>query len=245
MDLTYRKYRFTTGKKNKMSRDVTSDTLGGVEPGFTPMSTASLTKTEPSHEREQSISREKKERRREQVRLAQRAYRARNEANTIALKQRIAQLESALEAQSKAVVLLSNLLEEDPVVMSHPHIADRLRETVKICLNSAMYSEESTTSGTWRVYTIQNNVSVGGPTNSEHHRSQGECVELNSRYVEHGGVIRISMTNFNPAKLLAFEVEDWVIPYSGQLESLRDSVPRKQEKPSPIENFRLRWFFHV
>lgn len=59
------------------------------------------------------------------------------------LKQRIARLEFALERQSKAVILLSDFLAEDSVVISRPHVADRLRETVKICLDSTIYGDES------------------------------------------------------------------------------------------------------
>lgn len=59
------------------------------------------------------------------------------------LKQRIARLEFALERQSKAVILLNDFLAEDSDIISRPHVADRLRETVKICLDSAMYGGES------------------------------------------------------------------------------------------------------
>lgn len=59
------------------------------------------------------------------------------------LKQHIARLEFALERQSKAVVLLNDFLAEDSVVISRPHVVDRLRETVKICLDSAIYGDDS------------------------------------------------------------------------------------------------------
>ncbi|KAJ5111363.1 hypothetical protein N7532_001898 [Penicillium argentinense] len=129
--------------KKKMSPNANFAISSGVEPVLTAPSAASPKKTRLLHEREQPTSPEKKERRRKQVRLAQRAYRARNEANTTLLKQRIARLEFALERQSRAVVLFSDFLAEDSVVISRPHVADRLRETVKICLDSAIWGDES------------------------------------------------------------------------------------------------------
>ncbi|GAD94770.1 AT DNA binding protein, putative [Paecilomyces variotii No. 5] len=82
------------------------------------------------------------QRRRTQVRLAQRAYRARNEANIAALKSRIAKLESALEQMGQTIVSFSDILIESQILASHPPIAESLRETVKTCLDLAKYGEE-------------------------------------------------------------------------------------------------------
>ncbi|KAL4869839.1 hypothetical protein BDV12DRAFT_196062 [Aspergillus spectabilis] len=82
------------------------------------------------------------ERRRTQIRTAQRAYRARNQATVIALKRRLAQLENALEEISKGVVSLSDSMVQLQVLNSYPQIADGLRETVETCLALARYSEE-------------------------------------------------------------------------------------------------------
>ncbi|KAF7585966.1 hypothetical protein BBP40_009757 [Aspergillus hancockii] len=77
------------------------------------------------------------ERRRMQIRLAQRAYRSRKEANITSLKGRISQLESALENMSSAVVSFSDSLVHSGALMSHPDIASHLRDTVQTCLSLA------------------------------------------------------------------------------------------------------------
>ncbi|KAJ5278684.1 hypothetical protein N7478_004056 [Penicillium angulare] len=83
--------------------------------------------------------------RRQQVRLAQRAYRARNEAQTRALQQRVARLESALERTSQAMISFTDVLVGTQVLPSHQQLAHRLRDTVKTCLNLAMYGEDCAT----------------------------------------------------------------------------------------------------
>ncbi|RAO68090.1 uncharacterized protein BHQ10_004102 [Talaromyces amestolkiae] len=119
--------------------------MSGVQPTASapqPPSETSSKTTGLSHQCTKPASPEKKERRRKQVLQAQRAYRARNEANITALKQRVAHLESALERMGKAVVDLSDILAEKRVLTSHPNIADRLRDTLKTCLDSAKYGKE-------------------------------------------------------------------------------------------------------
>ncbi|KAE8386104.1 hypothetical protein BDV23DRAFT_187577 [Aspergillus alliaceus] len=74
------------------------------------------------------------ERRRMQIRLAQRAYRSRKEANITTLKGRISQLEMALEKMSSAVVSFSDNLVQSGAISSHPDIASHLRDTVQTCL---------------------------------------------------------------------------------------------------------------
>ncbi|KAL5332147.1 hypothetical protein BJX70DRAFT_404919 [Aspergillus crustosus] len=81
-------------------------------------------------------------RRRTQIRTAQRAYRARNQAQVSTLKHRVAQLENALEDISKGVVSLSDSLVQLQVLSSHPQVADGLRDTVETCLALAQCGEE-------------------------------------------------------------------------------------------------------
>ncbi|KAL6231385.1 hypothetical protein BDW75DRAFT_233669 [Aspergillus navahoensis] len=81
---------------------------------------------------------DKIQRRRQQVLLAQRAYRARNEARTTALQQRVARLESALERAGQTIISFMDVLVGARVLASHQPIARRLRDTVKTCLRSAM-----------------------------------------------------------------------------------------------------------
>lgn len=74
--------------------------------------------------------------------MAQRAYRARNEAHTRALEQRVARLEQALERTGQAVISFTDVLVGARVLGSHQQITHRLRDTVKTCLNSAMYGDD-------------------------------------------------------------------------------------------------------
>ncbi|KAE8406803.1 hypothetical protein BDV37DRAFT_280413 [Aspergillus pseudonomiae] len=83
------------------------------------------------------LEKNKKERRRTQVRLAQRAYRSRKEAGVEVLNKRVAQLEAAAQKMSESVIKLSDILLQSRVLTSHPELTERLRETVQICLSSA------------------------------------------------------------------------------------------------------------
>ncbi|OGM45873.1 hypothetical protein ABOM_006043 [Aspergillus bombycis] len=83
------------------------------------------------------LEKSKKERRRTQVRLAQRAYRSRKEASVELLNKHVAQLEAAAQKMSESVIRLSDILLQSRVLTSHPELAKRLRETVHICLSSA------------------------------------------------------------------------------------------------------------
>ncbi|KNG85665.1 hypothetical protein ANOM_005569 [Aspergillus nomiae NRRL 13137] len=83
------------------------------------------------------LEKNKKERRRTQVRLAQRAYRSRKEAGVEVLNKRVAQLEAAAQKMSESVIRLSDILLQSRVLTSHPELTEHLRETVQICLSSA------------------------------------------------------------------------------------------------------------
>lgn len=77
------------------------------------------------------------QRRRTQVRLAQRAYRSRKEANVEFLNKRAAQLEAAAQKMGEAVITFSDTLFQSGALTSRPDLARHLRETVQICLSSA------------------------------------------------------------------------------------------------------------
>ncbi|KAB8208674.1 hypothetical protein BDV34DRAFT_222353 [Aspergillus parasiticus] len=83
------------------------------------------------------MDKNKKDRRRTQVRLAQRAYRSRKEATVELLNKRVAQLEAATQKMSEAVITFSDTLLLSGALTSRPDLARHLRETVQICLSSA------------------------------------------------------------------------------------------------------------
>lgn len=82
------------------------------------------------------------QRRRKQVCKAQRAYRARNEAHTKALQERVARLEAALERTGRVVIEFTDILIEARVLSSHQQLAHHLRDTVKTCLDSALLRDD-------------------------------------------------------------------------------------------------------
>ncbi|KAL2839341.1 hypothetical protein BJY01DRAFT_250520 [Aspergillus pseudoustus] len=74
------------------------------------------------------------ERRRMQVRMAQRAYRSRKEANVGLLKDRINQLETAVKQMSTAVISFGDELVRSGALDSHPDLLRPLGNTVQACL---------------------------------------------------------------------------------------------------------------
>ncbi|KAL2823015.1 hypothetical protein BJX63DRAFT_376075 [Aspergillus granulosus] len=83
------------------------------------------------------------EKRRMQVRMAQRAYRARNQAQTASLQRRITQLETALEQMGSAVVSFSDALVQSQALTSVPQLADPLRDMMATCLSLAEATDET------------------------------------------------------------------------------------------------------
>ncbi|GFF28445.1 hypothetical protein IFM58399_01979 [Aspergillus lentulus] len=77
------------------------------------------------------------ERRRMQIRLAQRAYRSRKEASVSSLQSRVLKLESAVEQISAAFLSFSDELIQSEVLASDPRLTLRLRDTVQLCLSLA------------------------------------------------------------------------------------------------------------
>ncbi|KAJ5106225.1 hypothetical protein N7456_002900 [Penicillium angulare] len=113
--------------------------------------------------------------RRRQVRLAQRAYRERNEAQTRALQQRVARLESALERTSQAMISFTDVLVGAQILPSHQQLAHRLRDTVKTCLNSAMYGEDCVTDSQFSNTpepSPSSNIATGKETYDEHEHNE-------------------------------------------------------------------------
>ncbi|KAL4913322.1 hypothetical protein BDW62DRAFT_192802 [Aspergillus aurantiobrunneus] len=74
------------------------------------------------------------ERRRMQVRMAQRAYRSRKDANVSSLKDRINQLETAVRQMSTAVISFGDDLVRSGALGSHPDLLKPLGNTVQACL---------------------------------------------------------------------------------------------------------------
>ncbi|KAL4807904.1 hypothetical protein BDV18DRAFT_159112 [Aspergillus unguis] len=74
------------------------------------------------------------ERRRAQVRNAQRAYRSRKEANTSFLKQRIAQLENTIKSMGSTVLSFGGDIVRSGALDSHPELLRPLGDTVRSCL---------------------------------------------------------------------------------------------------------------
>ena len=77
------------------------------------------------------------QRRRAQIRLAQRAYRSRKEASMSSLQSRIAQLETNIEQMSGAVVSFNDGLVQAGVLESDSGLAGHWHDTVQTCLTLA------------------------------------------------------------------------------------------------------------
>ncbi|KAJ0418537.1 hypothetical protein BJY00DRAFT_177970 [Aspergillus carlsbadensis] len=104
---------------------------------------ARRTRPRPTGSDPASEDKDSREKRRMQVRMAQRAYRARNQAQTATLQRRISQLESALEQMGSAVVSFSDALVQSGVLTSFPNLADPLRGMVATCLSLAEANEQA------------------------------------------------------------------------------------------------------
>ncbi|KAL6229252.1 hypothetical protein BDW75DRAFT_225397 [Aspergillus navahoensis] len=77
------------------------------------------------------------ERRRIQTRMAQRAYRSRQQASVESLKNRISFLETTIEKMSSAMVSFSEQLVQSGVLRSQPALTTNLRDTMKTYLSLA------------------------------------------------------------------------------------------------------------
>ncbi|RAK96775.1 bZIP transcription factor [Aspergillus ibericus CBS 121593] len=86
---------------------------------------------------EGGVDEDPEERRRRQIRLAQRAYRSRKEANITSLKSRISELEGVVEKMSTAVLSFSDELVQSGVLAANASLTEHLRDTVQTCLTLA------------------------------------------------------------------------------------------------------------
>lgn len=86
-----------------------------------------------------------------QTRLAQRAYRSRQQASMESLRNRISFLETSIEKMSSALMSFSEQLVQSGVLRSQSALTTNLRDTMKIFLSLA--SGASTDEGSWPVNT--------------------------------------------------------------------------------------------
>ncbi|KAJ5112739.1 hypothetical protein N7532_000784, partial [Penicillium argentinense] len=77
------------------------------------------------------------ERRRMQTRMAQRAYRSRQQATVDGLKSRISLLETSMEKMSSTMLSFSEQLVQSGVLRSHSALTANLRDTMRIFLSTA------------------------------------------------------------------------------------------------------------
>lgn len=118
------------------------------------------------------------QRRRRQIRLAQRAYRSRKEANLSSLKGRISELEGIVEKMSTSVLSLSDELVRSGVLASHAGLTEHLRDTVQTCLTLA---REASNDSPQEVTTISPPQTDDGQPDflpHEQHSQSAQIVEL-------------------------------------------------------------------
>ncbi|CAK7231235.1 hypothetical protein SBRCBS47491_007862 [Sporothrix bragantina] len=80
------------------------------------------------------------DRRRTQIRLAQRAYRSRKEKAIVSLEKRVTALKEANEAMSTAFMALHDFAVERGLLDTHPDLAQQLRQTTEVFLEMARQS---------------------------------------------------------------------------------------------------------
>ncbi|GFG22041.1 hypothetical protein IFM61606_01895 [Aspergillus udagawae] len=115
------------------------------------------------------------ERRRMQIRLAQRAYRSRKEASVSSLQSRVLKLEAAVEKISTAFLSFSDELIESEVLASDPRLTGRLRDTVQLCLSLA---KAANMTGDQNVATNLSSPSEGSHSSSEEKEPQRRQTSL-------------------------------------------------------------------
>ncbi|CAK7211103.1 hypothetical protein SCUCBS95973_001017 [Sporothrix curviconia] len=80
------------------------------------------------------------DRRRTQIRLAQRAYRSRKEKAIVSLEKRVHALKEANEAMSNAFMVLHDFAVQRGLLDTHPDLAQQLRQTTEVFLEMARQS---------------------------------------------------------------------------------------------------------
>ncbi|KAI2923114.1 hypothetical protein CBS63078_2662 [Aspergillus niger] len=118
------------------------------------------------------------ERRRRQIRLAQRAYRSRKEANLSSLKGRISELEGIVEKMSTAVLSLSDELVQSGVLASHAGLTEHLRDTVQTCLTLAREASNDSPQEVTMISPPQTEDGLPDFLAHEQHRQSAQIVEL-------------------------------------------------------------------
>ncbi|KAJ5329821.1 hypothetical protein N7452_010211 [Penicillium brevicompactum] len=91
------------------------------------------------------------ERRRQQLRLAQQAYRKRKETTIGNLQSRVQQLETGVENLSDAFLSFSNLLLDQPLLTQNPHVASALQDITQQCVALAKTASEESSGALARV----------------------------------------------------------------------------------------------
>ncbi|KAF2971795.1 hypothetical protein GQX73_g1781 [Xylaria multiplex] len=83
-----------------------------------------------------NMDEDSKDRRRRQVRLAQRAYRLRGTAHVESLEDRITELESTVRNMSEAVISFGDCVAQSGLLSSHESLAKELRQLLQTCVTS-------------------------------------------------------------------------------------------------------------
>ncbi|THC94156.1 hypothetical protein EYZ11_006364 [Aspergillus tanneri] len=131
----------------------------------------------PRKDMEGPTGEDPEERRRMQIRLAQRAYRSRKEANISSLKDRISTLESAVEKMSATVISFSDEIVNSGVLASHADLTGHLRKTVQTCLDLA---REAASEGDQDIFDLSSESSKSRSSVTAEPNHVSLPVELNS-----------------------------------------------------------------
>ncbi|GLA61828.1 phosphoserine transaminase [Aspergillus tubingensis] len=118
------------------------------------------------------------ERRRRQIRLAQRAYRSRKEANLSSLKGRISELEGIVEKMSTSVLSLSDELVRSGALASHAGLTEHLRDTVQTCLTLAREASNDSPQEVTTISPPQTDDGLPDFLPHEQHSQTAQIVEL-------------------------------------------------------------------
>ncbi|KAJ5633114.1 hypothetical protein N7490_009453 [Penicillium lividum] len=113
------------------------------EPRAYPNQTNKTNPSKTATPHQQKRRRDPDERRRMQIRLAQRTYRSRQQATIKGLEDRISHLENTLDSMSSAVLSFSERLLKSGVLGSHSNLTKDLRDTMKIFISLASEASSS------------------------------------------------------------------------------------------------------
>ncbi|KAE8150357.1 hypothetical protein BDV25DRAFT_139923 [Aspergillus avenaceus] len=211
----------------------------------TPAPATTKKRGRPRKTMDTQLGEDPEERRRMQIRLAQRAYRSRKEANITSLKGRISQLESTLEKMSSAVVSFSDDLVLSGALTSHPDIASRLRDTVQTCLTLAKEANKDSDHDLPDI-SSHSEESISSPPPGPENKSEGRSISAPTTTLGHqfdSGEPVESVQSISPPLSAPLEVSVMEIPtfierlhmacvYQGYLVLTSPSVPMSRiERP--------------